>query len=197
MLADASNSPTCHARTGLVRWWGLALLLLLVLLQTGCVRRRMTIRTNPPGAQVFIDDQEIGTTPCSTPFIYYGTRKITLVKGGYKTQTFYQKFNPPWYQIPPLDFISENLVVRELRDERYVDAQMVPQEIPLESKLRDRAEGLRATAASGQISPLVFANDGSGNRQAGSSDPPPPKIGFPGQGLDQGQPQFYVPQGGN
>ena len=32
----------------------------------GCVRRRMTVRSNPPGAVVFVDDQEIGTTPAST-----------------------------------------------------------------------------------------------------------------------------------
>lgn len=197
MNCRPSNTQMKVSLGGGYRWWGAALLLVLVMMQVGCVRRRMTIRTNPPGAQVFVDDQEIGTTPCSTQFIYYGTRKITLVKGGYKTQTFYQKFNPPWYQFPGLDFISENLIVRELRDERYVDAQLVAQEIPLESKLRERAEGLRQTAASGQISPLVFSGDKGGTQQAGASEPIAPKVGFPGQGLDQGQPQFYVPQGGN
>ena len=32
-------------------------LLLACLLTTGCVRRRMTIRSNPPGATVYVDDQ--------------------------------------------------------------------------------------------------------------------------------------------
>src|SRR5207247_4817924 len=63
----------------------------LCLSTTGCVRRRLTVRTNPPGAQVFVDDQEIGTTPCSAAFVYYGTRKITLMKDGYRTETIFQK----------------------------------------------------------------------------------------------------------
>src|SRR5438876_11243344 len=79
----------------------------LCLSGTGCVRRRLTVRTTPPGAQVFIDDQEIGTTPCSAAFVYYGTRKITLMKDGYRTETIFQKIRPPWYEISPLDFVAE------------------------------------------------------------------------------------------
>src|SRR5262249_22546058 len=77
------------------------------LLETGCVRRRLTIRSNPPGAQVFVDNQEIGTTPCSASFVYYGTRSITVMKDGYRTEKIFQKLNPPWYEIPPLDFFNE------------------------------------------------------------------------------------------
>ncbi|MBW8884084.1 MAG: PEGA domain-containing protein, partial [Planctomycetia bacterium] len=84
-----------------------ALLAALLLSMTGCVRRRLTVRTTPPGAQVFIDDQEIGTTPCSASYVYYGTRKITLMKDGYRTETVFQKIPPPWYEISPLDFMAE------------------------------------------------------------------------------------------
>ena len=38
---------------------------------TGCVRKRMTVRTNPSGAMVYIDKQPIGLTPVSTSFTYY------------------------------------------------------------------------------------------------------------------------------
>jgi hypothetical protein len=67
----------------------------------GCVRRRMTVRSNPPGALVFVDDQEVGTTPVSTGFTYYGTRKIQLMKDGFETLTVKQTFHPPWYQFTP------------------------------------------------------------------------------------------------
>ena len=63
----------------------------LCLCSTGCVRRRLTVRTFPAGAQVFVDDQEIGITPCSASFVYYGTRKITVMKDGYRTETLFQK----------------------------------------------------------------------------------------------------------
>src|SRR5947207_3628296 len=86
-----------------VRLFFVALVAAQAIFATGCVRRRLTVRTNPPGAQVFVDDQEIGTTPCSSAFVYYGTRKITIMKDGYRTETIFQKIPPPWYEIPPLD----------------------------------------------------------------------------------------------
>jgi len=156
--------------------WLLVVLALAACLSTGCVRRRLTVRTHPPGAQVFVDDQEIGTTPCSSSFVYYGTRKITLLKDGYRTETLYQKINPPWYQIPPLDFASENLLIRELRDERVVDVQLVPQEIVPQAKLLERANSLRFGAATGQITLPPGA------------DAPKPQISLPGEGLPGGAP---------
>ena len=102
-----------------------ACLLAASLLPTaGCVQRRMTIRSNPPGALVYVDDYQIGTTPVSTDFIYYGTRKIRLVKDGYETLTVRQPFPIPWYEIFPLDFVTENLWPWEIRDERVVDLAM-------------------------------------------------------------------------
>ena len=44
---------------------------------SGCVERRYTIRTDPPGALVIVNGEEIGPTPVSRSFIYYGDRKIT------------------------------------------------------------------------------------------------------------------------
>lgn len=102
------------------------MLMVLCTLTSGCVRRRMTIRSSPPGALVFVDGQEIGRTPVATPFIYYGTRNLRLVKDGYETISVNQPFRAPWYQVPPLDFVSENMVPHELRDERVVDFEMVP-----------------------------------------------------------------------
>lgn len=102
------------------------MLMVFCTLASGCVRRRMTIRSSPPGALVFVDGQEIGRTPVATPFIYYGTRNLRLVKDGYETISINQPFHAPWYQVPPLDFVSENMVPHELRDERVVDFEMVP-----------------------------------------------------------------------
>ena len=80
------------------------------------------------GGAIVVDDQEIGTTPCSASFVYYGTRKVTVMKDGYRTETLYQRINPPWYETFPLDFLSENVVPTELRDERIVDVQLVPED---------------------------------------------------------------------
>jgi hypothetical protein len=120
----------------------------MVVASAGCVQRRMTIRSNPPGALVYVDDYQIGTTPVSHDFVYYGTRKIRLVKDGFETLTVRQPFPLPWYQVFPLDFVTENLWPWEIRDERVVDLAMQPAgAVPPESVVA-RAEQVRLAAGS-------------------------------------------------
>ena len=155
----------------------LLLMLGLTLLNFGCVRRRMTIRSNPPGAMVYIDDQQIGQTPVSTSFTYYGTRKITLVRDGFETTTVKHTIDAPWYQVPPLDFVSENLTVREIRDERVLDFTLVPQQMVPSEQLWQNAENLRQNAQSGFVAPLP---DTGGNPPVGPITlPPPPTLNGP------------------
>jgi hypothetical protein len=130
--------------------WAVALgLSALCLGQNGCVQRRMLIRSNPPGATVYVDDYEIGTTPVAAGFIYYGTRKIRLVKDGYETLTVMQPMSPPWYEIPPLDLVSENFVPGELRDFRCLSFNLRPQQVVPSGQLLDRAEQLRRSMPAG------------------------------------------------
>jgi hypothetical protein len=170
----------------LFRSAGVWLLVALCIVQVGCVRRRMTIRSTPPGAKVYIDDMDIGVTPVSTNFTYYASRKITLIKDGFRTETKYERVLPPWYEIPPLDFISENFTVRELRDERVLDFQLIPQEIVPQERLLGRAEDLRFNARQGIITPLL----------PGSTNPLPavqtgPPVSLPGEGLPENAPILY------
>lgn len=134
----------------------------------GCVRRRMTIRSNPPGAMVYVDDYPIGLTPVSTNFTYYGTRKIRLVKDGYQTLTVMQPVTAPWYQYTPIDFVAENMVPGEIRDQRTFTYTLAPQTVVPTGTLLDRAEQLRQG-----MDPALAT---------GSSPPPfsPPVIQTPG-----------------
>ena len=106
----------------------------------------MTIRSDPPGALVLLDGREVGYTPFTTDFIYYGTREITLIKPGFKTLTTLQKVPPPWYQIPPLDFFSENVVPCKITNRQEFYYPLVPTD-PSESaidSLLNRAKSLRS-----------------------------------------------------
>lgn len=132
----------------------LLLTLAFCLLQNGCVRRRMTIRSNPEGAVAFVDDRHIGVTPVSTPFTYYGTRKIQLFKDGFEPLTVKQRFGVPWYELPPLDFIAENLWPGEIRDERVVNFEMIPQQVVPNEQLLERAELLRGNTQASLVTPL-------------------------------------------
>lgn len=116
---------------------------------TGCVRKRMTVRTNPAGAMVYIDKQPIGLTPVSNSFTYYGTRNIEIVRDGYRTERFLRKISPPWYEIPPLDFFSESLWPFEIRNEHVIDAQLTPEPIVPNNALIASAEQLRLQASQG------------------------------------------------
>jgi hypothetical protein len=138
--------------------WLLAAVALLVglsgIMQTGCVRRRMTVRSNPPGALVYVDDQEIGVTPAATSFIHYGTRKIQIFADGFEPLTVKQPFPAPWYQVPPIDFFVENLWPWEIRDEREVFFELQPLQIVPNEQLIERAEMLRANTQAGVVTPL-------------------------------------------
>jgi len=124
----------------------LVMLLLVCFAASGCVRRRMTIVSNPPGAKVFVDGYEIGTTPVSTSFVYYGTREVKLIKDGYETLTTLHTVSRPWYQIPGIDFFSEVVYPREIRDERVLKFALAPKQlVPLE-QTRGRAQQLRDDA---------------------------------------------------
>jgi len=132
---------------------GLVVVIVCAAMSSGCVQRRMTIRSNPPGALVYVDDYQLGATPVSHDFVYYGTRKIRLVKDGYETLTVRQPFPLPWYQYFPLDFVSENLIPWEIRDERVVDLAMQPAASTPPESVVSRAEQARLAAGSMPASP--------------------------------------------
>ena len=118
------------------------------------------MRSNPPGALLYVDDHEIGVTPVSHDFIYYGTRKIRLIKDGYETLNVLQPIPAPWYQYFGLDFITENMIPGEIRDERVLDYQLQPQTIVPTEQLLGRAENLRqGTQAVAALPPPVPKRD--------------------------------------
>ncbi|MDH3717332.1 MAG: PEGA domain-containing protein [Planctomycetota bacterium] len=117
------------------------------------VQRRLTIHTNPPGALVKVDDNEIGISPVSASFIYYGTRKIQIIKPGYETLTVLQPIRTPWYQYPGLDFFSEHVIPGERRDVHVLTYNLQPQVAVPTDQLLDRAEALRRNGQAAAVAP--------------------------------------------
>jgi hypothetical protein len=135
------------AKSLLLKHWQLTLTLLAAtILSSGCVERRYTLRTNPPGALAIVNGEEIGQTPVSAPFFYYGDREITLIRDGYETRTVIQPIKAPWWDNLVTEFFTENLVPFHFRDEREFNYQLAPASMPRASDLRDRAEELRSEA---------------------------------------------------
>ncbi|HVC92998.1 MAG TPA: PEGA domain-containing protein [Pirellulales bacterium] len=165
----------------------------------GGVQRRITIRSNPPGAQVYIDKYEIGRTPCSVGFIYYGKREFKLIKDGFETLTTTKMIFPPWYEFIGIDLISENFSPFEIRDERTYDFQLIPMQVVGPQQLIGRGENLRqATRAEGlaippPTSPGVTQPRNFGPMPSGSYPPPPGSFPLPPPSPQSG---FAPPQPG-
>lgn len=155
MARRLARQLECVAPGPLVRWGRLALALAAAAALAGCVQRRMTIRSNPSGALVYVGNKEIGTTPVSTSYIYYGAREFKLVKDGYETLTETRRIRAPWYQWFPLDFISENVLPVEIRDERTIDFQLQPQMIAPAQTTIGRAQELRSASHGQAVLPVT------------------------------------------
>ncbi len=137
--------PSSIANT--VRWAGM---MAIVLMLSGCVSRRMMVYSDPPGALVLLEGKEIGTTPVSVDFTYYGTRELTLIKDGFETLTVQQKVTAPWYQRPVVEFFADNFTPGHVTDRQQFRYAMQPQRLVPNSELQRRGEMLRGEARLGR-----------------------------------------------
>jgi len=90
--------------------------LLLALASGGCVERFIEVKSEPPGAVVTLDDVRIGVTPVEIPYVWYGKRLLTVDLPGYVRVREILVLDPPWWQIIPMDFITDVLVPFTLTD---------------------------------------------------------------------------------
>ena len=108
----------------------------------GCVEREMTITSEPAGALVYVSDVEVGRTPVTFPFTWYGDYDIILRKDGFETLKTNAQITPPWYEIPPGDLLSE-LAPWTYRDERFLHYDLSTYQPLGQDELLDRAEQMR------------------------------------------------------
>ena len=107
----------------------------------------MTINSEPAGALVYLNDQEVGRTPVSVPFTWYGDYDVILRKEGYRTLKTHARVDAPWYELPPIDFISEVLVPWEIHDHHELPLyRLEPLKPPSPAELIQRAREFREQA---------------------------------------------------
>lgn len=73
----------------------------------GCVEQKLTLTSEPPGALVYLNHVEVGRTPLTMPFTWYGDYDVVLRLDGYETLKTHTKVSPPVYELPPFDLFSE------------------------------------------------------------------------------------------
>ncbi|HEY3226250.1 MAG TPA: PEGA domain-containing protein [Planctomycetota bacterium] len=93
----------------------------------GCVDRLIEIRSDPPGADVYLDGERVGVTqpgkPLEVAYAFYGTRELILTKKGYRSHRRYLSLSSPWWQVFPFDFLTDVVLPFTLTDR--TDVQVV------------------------------------------------------------------------
>lgn len=123
---------------------GLLIVMLGVMLLAGCVERMITVTTDPPGAVVWLNDEEIGSTPVTREFTWYGTYDVTIRKEGFETLHQGKETPTPIYQWPVLDLFFETLWPGKLTDHHPWHFALTPVTPNDPNALIERAEKLRS-----------------------------------------------------
>jgi hypothetical protein len=121
----------------------IVLILFSGLLLTGCVERRLTINTQPQGALVVLNDEEIGTSPVTTSFEWYGDYWVRISKEGYETLDTHRNLKGPWYDQFPFDFFAQILYPKRIIDSYEWTFELAPQKQPTPEELIREAEKLK------------------------------------------------------
>jgi len=94
-------------RSTLPRLTQISTIALLAITAGGCVQRKLTVTSEPSGAVVTMNDREMGRTPFTTDFTWYGDYDVQVRKEGYQTLSRAQPLPAPWWQWPPIDLLAE------------------------------------------------------------------------------------------
>jgi len=114
----------------------------LALAGAGCgVERTLRLESDPPGALVYLNGEEVARTPAEVPLDWYGKYDVAVRKEGYETLKTERWVVAPWWQWPPIDLAAE-LIPLPLRDRRELRFELQPATIRDEGVL-DRAEAAR------------------------------------------------------
>ena len=100
---------------------------------SGCVERKMSLRSQPAGAPVWLDEAKIGTTPVVTSFSHYGIRRLRVgpIRDEAGQVQYFSverevEIKAPWYERFPRDFFFEVLWPWTLVDEHEVEFTLRP-----------------------------------------------------------------------
>jgi hypothetical protein len=118
-----------------------AVFFIAVYLLSGCVERELKINTKPQGALVMLNDEEIGTSPVTVPFNWYGDYRVRISKSGFETLNTHRKLKGPWYDHFPFDFFAQIVYPKRIVDSYEWTFELSPkQQISREELIRKADE---------------------------------------------------------
>ena len=120
--------------------------LALIILIGGCVERKLMINTEPQGAVIVLNDEEIGVSPVMVGFNWYGDYKVRISKEGFETLNTHRKLSRPIHDKFPLDFFAEVLWPGKIVDEYRWNFELHPYVKINRDKLIEAAEEVKRKA---------------------------------------------------
>ena len=127
--------------------WNMPILMIVLAvsaaLLSGCVERRLTINTKPQGALVVLNDEEIGQSPATVPFNWYGDYNVRISKEGYETLKTHRRLKGPWYDKFPWDFFAQIISPKKIRDSYEWTFDLAPKQPPNREQLIQRAQDFK------------------------------------------------------
>lgn len=109
----------------------------------GCVERTLTIKTQPPEAMVELNDEQIGQSPVTVSFNWYGDYNVRIKKEGYETLNTHRKLKGPWYDKFPFDFFAQILNPNRIVDSYEWSFELEEKKEISQNELINQAEKLR------------------------------------------------------
>jgi len=73
----------------------------------GCVQRTINITSQPEGALVYLNDEEVGRTPLLVPFTFYGVYDVRVEYPGYETLVTAHRARAPAHDMIGMDLVNE------------------------------------------------------------------------------------------
>ncbi len=99
---------------------------LACLISSGCLERQLTIKTEPTAAVVELNDEEIGVSPVTVNFNWYGDYNVRISKEGYETLKTHRQLKAPWYDHFPFDFFAQILPTEKKVDKYEWEFKLEP-----------------------------------------------------------------------
>lgn len=123
-----------------------AVLFVLVLLCSGCVERQLTVKTEPTDALIVLNDEEIGYSPVTINFEWYGDYNVRISKTGYQTLRTHRNLERPMRDKFPFDLFVDALWPRRIVDKYEWTFHLAPYEAADRQDLINSAVSLKKDA---------------------------------------------------
>jgi hypothetical protein len=103
----------------------------------GCVERKLLLRTDPEGAAIRLNGEELAAvTPVELPAPFDGPNRVQFSAPGHAPREVVAEVPTRWYDRFPLDLVAEFLWPGTIRETVTVDTRLEPY-VPLSERLSE------------------------------------------------------------